>query len=340
MRDCWTRSSGDTGCGPPAPPRPTPRPARPPHRTSGPSGRRPAGGNGSPTGLPLPCPPTIAANARIPRVLSIGRTPVGGRPVRCRPTASARADRPGHQRVHGTVLRRTPSCVPTAHCRGGTVSSDARPNSRPSRTGSALRRAVPDPWCCSRARRAIGKSTLAAEALRRYADSAGFTVVRGHCPRDAAAPPLWPWQRVLRLAGVASGSPARRTASMTGARTAAGQQPWGATALAAAVAARFLELAAMTEALAVAASERPLVVLLEDLHWADTASLDLLRQVTSEADECGLFVIGTFREPGPEEAAGAFANLGRYGAAVLRLEPFTREEVAQCVGEPNAAESY
>ncbi|MFE3496227.1 ATP-binding protein [Streptomyces sp. NPDC059175] len=186
----------------------------------------------------------------------------------------------------------------------------------------------------------IGKSTLAAEALRRYADTASFTVVRGHCPRDAAAPPLWPWQRVLRLAGVASGSPARRTAPMTGARTAAGQQPWGATDPAAAAAARFLELAAMTEALAVAASERPLVVLLEDLHWADTASLDLLRQVTSEADECGLFVIGTFREPGPEEAAGAFADLGRYGAAVLRLEPFTREEVAQCVGEPNAAESY
>ncbi|MFF3685977.1 ATP-binding protein [Streptomyces sp. NPDC002187] len=187
----------------------------------------------------------------------------------------------------------------------------------------------------------IGKSTLAAEALRRHADSAGFTVVRGHCFRDATAPPLWPWQRALRLAGVTPVVPAQRTAAPPpGAEAATGQQPWEAAEPDAAAAARFLELAEMSEALAVAASERPLVVVLEDLHWADTASLDLLRQVTGEAAECGLFVLGTFREPVPEEAAGALADLGRYGAAVLRLAAFTREEVAQCVGEPNAAESY
>lgn len=96
----------------------------------------------------------------------------------------------------------------------------------------------------------------------------------------------------------------------------------------------------MSEALVEAASERPLLVLLEDLHWADTASLDLLRQLTGEVAECGLFVLGTFREPVPEEAAGALADLGRYGATTLRLAPFTREEVARCVGEGDAAEAY
>jgi predicted ATPase len=101
-----------------------------------------------------------------------------------------------------------------------------------------------------------------------------------------------------------------------------------------------LELAGVSEALAGAASERPLAVLPEDLHWADTVSLDLLRQATGEVAECGLFVLGTFREPVPEEAAGALAELGRYGAAVLRLAPFTQEEVAQCVDEVDAAESY
>ncbi|MGW1954052.1 ATP-binding protein [Streptomyces sp. NPDC001920] len=178
----------------------------------------------------------------------------------------------------------------------------------------------------------IGKSTLAAEALRRHADSAGFTVVRGHCPRDAVAPPLWPWQRALRLAGVTPGVSAQRT---TGPCPGAG----AATEPATAAAARFLELARMSEALAGAASEHPLAVLLEDLHWADTASLDLLRHVTGEAAECGLFVLGTFREPMSEEAAAALADPGGYGAAVMRLAPFTQEEVAQCVGEPHAAES-
>ncbi|MBN0042532.1 AAA family ATPase [Streptomyces actuosus] len=188
----------------------------------------------------------------------------------------------------------------------------------------------------------IGKSTLAAEALRRHADSARFTVVRGHCPRDAVAPPLWPWQRALRLAGVTPGGAAQRTAApRPGAGAAPGHRPWEATDPATAATARFMELAGIGEALAVASSQRPLIVLLEDLHWADTASLDLLLQVkTGVAAECRLLVLGTFREPVPEEAAGALGSLGCYWPDVLRLAPFTREEVAQCVGEPNAADSY
>ncbi|MFE9629385.1 ATP-binding protein [Streptomyces sp. NPDC006463] len=186
----------------------------------------------------------------------------------------------------------------------------------------------------------IGKSTLAAEALRRHAAAPRFTVVRGNCPRDAVAPPLWPWQRALRLAGVTAGVPGPRTAEPPGAGGTGRQQPWGAMVPADAAAVRFLELARMSEALTTAAAERPLAVLLEDLHWADAASLDLLRQLTGEIAESGLFVLGTFREPVPEENAGALADLGRYGAATLRLAPFTREEVARCVGEADAAESY
>ncbi|MFE0581486.1 ATP-binding protein [Streptomyces sp. NPDC058874] len=185
----------------------------------------------------------------------------------------------------------------------------------------------------------VGKSTLAAEVLRRHADSASFTVARGHCPRDAVAPPLWPWQQALRLAGVTPAVPAQRTGPPPGAASAAGRQLWPVTEPVNARAARFQELARLCESLAMAASRRSLLIVLEDLHWADTASLDLLWQVAEKAAECGLFVLGTFRQPGPEEAAGALANLGRY-AATLRLVPFTREEVAQCVGETDAAEAY
>ncbi|MFK0256591.1 AAA family ATPase [Streptomyces sp. NPDC090445] len=191
-----------------------------------------------------------------------------------------------------------------------------------------------------------GKSTLAVEALRRHADPERVTVVRGHCPRDAVAPPLWPWQRALLLAEAAPGvpggpgAPGHRTAEPAGASTAVERVPWSTAKPADAAAARFLELARMSEALAAAATERTLVVLLEDLHWADTASLDLLRHLAGRVADCGLFVLGTFREPVPEETAGALADLGRYGAATLRLAPFTRDEVARCVGEADAAESY
>ncbi|WP_405982425.1 helix-turn-helix transcriptional regulator [Streptomyces sp. NBC_00158] len=169
----------------------------------------------------------------------------------------------------------------------------------------------------------VGKSTLAAEALRRHADRERITVVRGHCPRDSVAPPLWPWQHALRLAGVPLGLPAPRHS-----------EPADAAA------ARFLELARLSGALAAVAAERPLVVLLEDLHWADTASLDLLCRLTGQITERGLLVVGTFREPAPEEPAGALAELGRYGARTLRLAPFTPAEVARCVGEADAARCH
>lgn len=187
----------------------------------------------------------------------------------------------------------------------------------------------------------IGKSTLAAEALRRHADRVNVPVVRGHCPRDAVAPPLWPWRRALRRAGVTSWTHEEGgTAAPDGQGRATGQPPWSGTEPAAAAAARFLELARTSEALAAAAAEHALVVVLEDLHWADTATLDLLRHLTGEVADCGLLVLGTFREPAPEETAAALADVCRYGGDVLRLAPFTREEVAQCLGEPDAAESY
>jgi DNA-binding CsgD family transcriptional regulator len=186
----------------------------------------------------------------------------------------------------------------------------------------------------------IGKSALAAEALRRHAGPARFTVVRGRCPRDAVAPPLWPWQRALRHAEAGGGIGGPRPAEPPGAGAAVEHQRWSAMGPADAAAVRFLELARMSEALAAAAAERPLAVLLEDLHWADTASLDLLRQLTGEVDGSALLVLGTFREPLPEEAAGALADLGRYGAVTLHLAAFTRKEVAQCVGEADAAESF
>ncbi|MEV0446060.1 AAA family ATPase [Streptomyces spectabilis] len=185
----------------------------------------------------------------------------------------------------------------------------------------------------------IGKSALAAEALRRHGDPAHVTVVRGHCPKGGVAPPLWPWQRALRLAGATPEAP-RQGNGGAEAGAAAGQRSWSATDPGNAAAAQFLQLSRMSEALVAVASERAVVVLLEDLHWADAASLDLLQLVTGEVAGSGLLVLGTFREPAPEEAGGALADLERYGTAILRLAPFTRDEVARCVGEADVTESY
>ncbi len=47
---------------------------------------------------------------------------------------------------------------------------------------------------------------------------------------------------------------------------------------------------------AVAPSESPLVLLLDDLHWADAASLELLRIWMQDTEPAHILIIGTFRE--------------------------------------------
>jgi len=83
------------------------------------------------------------------------------------------------------------------------------------------------------------------------------------------------------------------------------------------------ELAAFVEAVA---RERPLVLLLEDLQWADPASVDLLLHLVPRLDGIRLLLVGTYR-PGEVEAdprhpfRAALSALGRGGAAWTEIQP-------------------
>ncbi|MEV4136720.1 AAA family ATPase [Dactylosporangium sp. NPDC049742] len=154
----------------------------------------------------------------------------------------------------------------------------------------------------------IGKTTLVDRALRQ----AGATAVRGYCPAEPA-PPLWPWRAVLP--GAVSpdlGAPFEPTAAAS---------------------ARFAALARLSDA--VLAGGSPLI-LLEDLHWADVASLDLLRHVAQGATAAGVTVVGTVRSPSPDAVALRLADLARYGAVRVPLSPFTLDEVARLVDAASA----
>ena len=84
----------------------------------------------------------------------------------------------------------------------------------------------------------------------------------------------------------------------------------------------------------------PLTVVLEDLHWADTASLDLLAHVGAVASGAPLTIVGTARSPAPENVAVRLAGLRRYGAVTMTLAPFTPEEVAELVDPARAPEVH
>ncbi|MEU8233857.1 AAA family ATPase [Actinoplanes sp. NPDC048967] len=140
----------------------------------------------------------------------------------------------------------------------------------------------------------IGKSTLVEEAVAR-AVAAGATVRVARAVPDEGAPAYWPWLRLLE--DVPGLSPQLLTA------TAAEGESQAAV--------RFRVAQRTVRALREAGH---LVLVLEDLHWADAASIALLRMLCRELPGSRLLVIGTLRPPVPLDDLPA--------VEVLRLEPW------------------
>jgi DNA-binding CsgD family transcriptional regulator len=166
----------------------------------------------------------------------------------------------------------------------------------------------------------IGKTRLAA-AVTEMAGEYGVPVAAGFAIDDPGMPPLWPWlgvsQSVPALAGVLADA-------------ASGF----ADGTADSASARFAMFAAASRALAGAAAERGLLVVLEDLQWADRTSLLLLRHLAGELARGRLLVLATFRESMGRESAGAtlaelLPALLRAGARPIRLTGLSRPDIAR-----------
>ena len=157
----------------------------------------------------------------------------------------------------------------------------------------------------------IGKTRLAEE----LAASAGdMQVGWGVALDDAGMPPLWPWTRAVRdlpapsaaVAAVAAGAIQRRYGSAEDAAAAA-----------------FAADTQVVDALAQQAQPgQALLLILEDLQWADGATLRLLGRVAREVSRLPLLIVGTHRDPagGGSPAQGA--------SDIVNLRPLTRSESA------------
>ncbi|MET8154737.1 AAA family ATPase [Sphaerisporangium sp. NPDC005289] len=113
---------------------------------------------------------------------------------------------------------------------------------------------------------------------------------------------------------------------------------WAGGDVAEAGAARFRRLVSLADALLAAAEDaKGLVVVLEDVHDADEASLALLRHVASETPGSRLLVLATHRDPAPGRdgaLAATLAGIAR-GRAVraLALAPLTVGDVARVLAD-------
>ncbi|WP_448006110.1 helix-turn-helix transcriptional regulator [Agromyces bauzanensis] len=93
--------------------------------------------------------------------------------------------------------------------------------------------------------------------------------------------------------------------------------------------------AAVVDVLRAAAVRRPLVLALEDLHWAGPAAVRLLSRVVEGTADARVLLIGTLRGASPDRSdmlAGALGSLTRLtGVLRLDLAPFTAEEITDYV---------
>jgi len=92
---------------------------------------------------------------------------------------------------------------------------------------------------------------------------------------------------------------------------------------------------AVSAVIAEAAKERPLLLVLEDLHWADKPTLLLLRHLVSAPEPARLLVLVTYRETElrwADPLAGALAEMRRERmGARLRLGGLDEQDVAALV---------
>ncbi len=138
----------------------------------------------------------------------------------------------------------------------------------------------------------VGKTRLAEEASAR-AKAQGPAVAWGRA--SEGSPPYWPWRQVLRRLGLPD--------------------------LTATVEERFVLFESVAARLSEVATPGGLLVVLDDLQWADPASLRLLAHVATGIADVPMVVLGTYRDTEP-------VTLDLRNATRIRLLGLSAGEVA------------
>ncbi|HEX6583188.1 MAG TPA: BTAD domain-containing putative transcriptional regulator [Thermoleophilaceae bacterium] len=193
-------------------------------------------------------------------------------------------------------------------------------------------------------RAGIGKSCLVAE-LGQRARGRGAAVLEGRCIQLVGVG--LPYLPVVHALGAVSRSPAVAElagqlnelprlvpdlADPAGPAPAGGDRSDSRLRL-------FQEVFLVLEALG---AEHPVVVALEDLHWADASTLDLLAFLAHGTARARILLVGTYRtedvRPGDQLQRLASRLIGARAASSLELDPLDRDGVEALVlaGSPTA----
>ena len=162
----------------------------------------------------------------------------------------------------------------------------------------------------------IGKSRLA-DAATAAARERGMPVASGYAVDDPGAPPLWPWRRAMREW---PGSGELLTAELD----AGGPD----------AAARFGLFVAIGDLVRDQAAQHGLLVVLEDMHWADRTSVLLVRHLLAELPGMRAALVLTCRDGVPGPFADLAPDLLRGDPALsIALGGLTSDDVAAWLSE-------
>jgi len=170
----------------------------------------------------------------------------------------------------------------------------------------------------------IGKTRLADE-LSVIARQRGITVLTGRCHEDVGTPPFWPWAQILR--SLPDPAPeVRSTRELTTTAPSSDE--------------RFGHFDATRSVLQRAAAAQPLLVVLDDLQWADATSLLLLRFLARELSDVALMVVAIYRDTdvgADHPMLACAADLVRAGAARVQLRGLSARDLASFLTAASAA---
>ena len=198
-----------------------------------------------------------------------------------------------------------------------------------------------DGLCLVSGQPGTGKSRLVEEVVARVALN-GAAVAWGRCTNSDGAPPRWPWIQIIRsLGGEESSAPEsllnRRLLDVRGdaSRAADGLATGNARE-------QFQLNQEIVDCLHKIASSRPLILVIEDIHWADEPSLETLTHLALNEPGFGIGVIATVRSDDQSRASGTGPNreenfieqdLSRCGNFLrIELGGLSKEESAELVG--------
>ena len=188
-----------------------------------------------------------------------------------------------------------------------------------------------------------GGKTRTAEELITYGRLRNVQTFIGRCYEGEGAPAFWPWIQIVRSYVQAENPEALMSVMGHGAANIAQMDPTIRERLPELSPppslepkqARFRLFDSVTTFLRNASRSQPLLLFLDDLHWADQASLRLLQFLCTELKDSSLMVIGSYRESElghRHPLLKTLGNLARQGMLVrVPLHGLSEEDVGKYI---------